>query len=143
MIQKRTYSELIAIPSFEERFRYLLLDGVIGEETFGWNRCLNQSFYSSSEWRRVRDIVITRDNGCDLAHLDYPISGQIMVHHLNPITIDMLRRHDPQILNPEYLVAISRGTHTAITYNDTRYLERINPLPERSKYDTCPWRISK
>ena len=141
MNQMRTYSELASLKTFEERFNYLILDGIIGEETFGWDRCLNQSFYNSSEWKRVRNEVIVRDNGCDLGCDGFPIGGRIIVHHLNPITADILRRKDSMLIDPEYLICVSHDTHNAITYHDTKYLERFRPLTNRTKYDTCPWRV--
>ena len=138
----KTYSELIALPTFEERFKYCLLDGVVCEETFGWDRYLNQKFYTSTEWKRVRNKVIVRDEGCDLADRMFYIGGRVIVHHLNPLTPDSIRHAEDILLNPENLICVSHDTHNAITYNDTRYLERLAGPTVRTPYDTCPWRKS-
>lgn len=134
----RSYSELITIPTFEERFRYLQLDGRVGEETFGFNRYLNQIFYKSDEWLRVRDLVIIRDNGCDLGIEGREIYGKILVHHMNPITIDDITKRSKYLLDPEYLITTVKNTHDAIHYGDYSLLIK-GPI-ERSKYDTCPWK---
>ena len=134
----RSYSELITIPTFEERFRYLKLDGRVGEETFGFDRYLNQIFYKSNEWLRVRDLVIVRDNGCDLGIEGREIYGRILIHHMNPITIDDITRRSKYILDPEYLITTVKNTHDAIHYGDESLLIK-GPI-ERSKYDTCPWK---
>lgn len=134
----RTYSELITLPTFEERFRYLRLDGQVGQDTFGFDRYLNQIFYKSKEWLAIRDHVIIRDNGCDLAMSDREIAGRILVHHMNPISKeDVLRRSD-FLLNPEYLICTIKNTHDAIHYGDGSLLVTV-PI-ERTKNDTCPWR---
>ena len=134
----KTYSELITFPTFEERYRYLRLQGRVGEETFGFDRYLNQIFYKSKEWRSIRDYVITRDNGCDLGVEGYEIHGQILIHHMNPITKeDILQRNDV-LLNPEYLITTIKNTHDAIHYGDENLL--ITAPIERRKNDTCPWR---
>lgn len=134
----KTYSELITLPGFEERYRYLKLNGVVGEETFGFDRYLNQIFYTSSEWRAIRDHVIVRDNGCDLGVDGREIHGKILIHHMNPInTLDILKRSD-FLLNPEYLICTYKNTHDAIHYGDESLL--IKDLVERRKNDTCPWR---
>lgn len=134
----RTYSELITLPTFEERYRYLRLEGRVGEETFGFDRCLNQVFYKSKEWRSVRDYVIARDNGCDLGIEGYEIFGQILIHHMNPITKDDILHRKDFILNPEYLITTVKKTHDAIHYGDESLL--ITAPIERRKNDTCPWR---
>lgn len=134
----RTYSELIKYPSFIERFRYLKLDGRVGEDTFGYDRYLNQKFYRSSEWKHIRNLVITRDFGCDLAHQDFEIPGMILIHHMNPITKDDVIEHSDFLLNPEYLVCVSYDTHQAIHYGDESLL--VHELPVRKPNDTCPWR---
>lgn len=134
----RSYSELITIPTFEERFRYLKLDGRVGEETFGFDRYLNQIFYKSNEWLRVRDLVIVRDNGCDLGIEGREIYGRILIHHMNPITIDDITRRSKYLLDPEYLITTVKNTHDAIHYGDESLLIK-GPI-ERSKYDTCPWK---
>lgn len=134
----RTYSELITLPTFEERFQYLKLDGRVGEETFGFDRYLNQMFYQSSEWKAIRDHVIIRDNGCDLGVDGREIYSRILIHHMNPISkFDILNRSE-FLLNPEYLICTYKNTHDAIHYGDESLL--ITAPVERSKYDTCPWR---
>ena len=134
----KTYSELILLPTFEERFRYLKLNGRIGEETFGLDRYLNQIFYTSDEWRKVRRDVIVRDNGCDLGVLDREIHGLITVHHLNPISVEDILNRTEILLNPEYLICVSDLTHKAIHYGDERLL--ITAPVERRPNDMCPWR---
>lgn len=136
----KTYSELIALPTFEERYRYLRLGGRVGEETFGFDRYLNQEFYKSKPWLRVRDIVITRDNGCDLAMIDREIPNgvRILVHHMNPITIEDIVNRSDFVLNPEYLICTIDNTHRAIHYGDESLL--ITAPIERYRNDTCPWR---
>lgn len=134
----KTYSELITIPTFEERYEYLRLQGRVGEETFGFDRWLNQVFYRTKEWKTVRDKVIVRDCGCDLAMFDREIQGRILVHHMNPIlTRDIVNRTE-FLLNPEYLICTSKHTHDAIHYGDSELL--ITMPIERSRNDTCPWR---
>lgn len=138
MMSIRTYSELIKLPTFIERFEYLRLDGIIGEETFGFDRYLNQLFYKSKEWLRIRDEVIVRDNGCDLAIPDREIHGRIIVHHMNPINIEDVLYRKKDILDPEFLVCTIKNTHNAIHYGDSDLL--ITEPIERTKNDTCPWR---
>ena len=134
----RTYSELITIPTFEERYEYLKLDGKVGEETFGFDRYLNQQFYKSEEWKRIRDYVIIRDNGCDLAMVGYDIRGRILIHHMNPITKDDILHRSHFLTDPEYLICTVKNTHDAIHYGDKDLL--ITGPITRSKNDTCPWR---
>lgn len=134
----RTYSELITLPTFEERFRYLKLDGAVGQDTFGFDRIFNQRFYKSREWKRVRDIVIARDMGCDLGIEDREIYGNILIHHLNPISLEDLENHTDYLLNPEYLICTTHATHNAIHYGDESLL--VTAPIERTKNDTCPWR---
>ena len=134
----RTYSELIAIPTFEERFKYLQLNGNVGAETFGYDRVFNQRFYSSLEWKRLRDEIIFRDNGCDLGILDRRIMGKIFIHHMKPIMLEDIRESSEFLLNPEYLICMSFETHNAIHYGDENLLFKA-PI-ERKQYDTCPWR---
>ena len=138
MMKIKTYSELIEIPTFEERYKYLNLDGTVGEETFGFDRYINQEFYRSYEWCRIRDYVIIRDNGCDLAISDREIFGKILVHHMNPITIKDILNKSKFLLDPEYLICTSKTTHDAIHYGDSNLL--ITMPTERRKNDTCPWR---
>lgn len=136
----RTYSELITIPSFIERYRYLRLGGKVGEETFGFDRWLNQRFYKDPEWLAVRDYVIVRDNGCDLAMPGWKIPDgvKILVHHMNPITTEDIVRRSKYLLDPEYLICTRKNTHDAIHYGD----ESLLALPPivRTRNDTCPWR---
>lgn len=134
----RTYSELITLPTFEERFKYLQLNGSIGQETFGFDRYINQTFYRSQEWKRVRDYVIVRDNGCDLGIEGREIYGKILIHHMNPISIEDIHTLSDFLLNPEYLISTSHDTHNAIHYGNEELLIR-DPI-ERHKNDTCPWR---
>ena len=134
----RTYSELITLPTFEERYEYLRLGGKVGEETFGFDRYLNQIFYKSSEWLAVRDQVIIRDYGCDLAIADREIQGRILVHHMNPIFVKDIVDRSKYLLDPEYLICTTKNTHDAIHYGDSSILLTV-PI-ERIKNDTCPWR---
>ena len=134
----RTYSELITIPDFKERFLYLKLDGKVGEETFGYDRYLNQIFYRSPEWKRVRREVIIRDLGCDLGIEDRPLGSRIYVHHINPIKLKDISNRNLEILDPEFLICCSYDTHQAIRYG-SEYLLLADPV-ERKPCDTCPWR---
>ena len=136
----RTYSELIQLPTFEERFDYLRLDGVVGKDTFGFDRYLNQQFYRSSEWKRIRNQVIMRDNGCDLGIDEYEIHGRILIHHMNPISIEDLQYMSDLLMNPEYLICVSHRTHNAIHYGDESLI--VTAPIERTQNDTCPWRHS-
>lgn len=134
----RTYSELVSLPSYLDRYKYLKIGSKVGVATFGFNRYLNQSFYQSSAWKRVRDQVIIRDDGCDLAHANYPIAGRIYIHHLNPIQIDDLEDFNPDVLDPNNLVCVSFDTHQAIHYGDESLLPK-DPI-ERFENDQIPWR---
>ena len=134
----RTYSELITLPTFEERFKYLQLNGSVGKDTFGFDRYVNQNFYRSKEWKRVRDFVILRDNGCDLAADGYVIYGKIIIHHMNPITVKDIESVTDYLMNPEYLICTTHSTHNAIHYSDGSLLMMLPT--ERRKNDTCPWR---
>ena len=134
-----TYRELIAIPDYKDRFSYLQLNGIPGQETFGHERWMNQRFYHSSEWKQMRDFIITRDQGLDLAHPDYPIAGKIIIHHMMPLTPDAIVTSDDIMLNPEYLISCSLATHNAIHYGDATQLRTPT---ERRPYDTCPWKES-
>jgi len=134
----KTYSELIRLPTFEDRFSYLVMHGTIGKDTFGSDRFLNQKFYKSAEWRRVRDKVIVRDNGCDLGIEGRDILGPVIIHHMNPFCIDDLTGDNASdLLNPEYLICVSHGTHNAIHYGDANFLPEV--YVERRPNDTCPW----
>ena len=140
MTSIRTYSELKTLPTFIERYRYLRLGGKVGEETFGFDRYLNQQFYKSDRWLRTRDYVIIRDNGCDLGIEEREIRGnhRILVHHMNPITMDDILRDSDDLYDPEFLISTIKNTHDAIHYGDESLL--IMTPPERKPYDTCPWR---
>lgn len=135
----RTYSELSKLKTFRERYEYLKLGGTVGEDTFGFDRYLNQIFYTSKEWKRIRNFVITRDNGCDLGMPDHKIIDDlILVHHMNPITKDDIINKSEILLNPEYLITTVKLTHDAIHYGDESLL--VEDYIERSKNDTCPWK---
>lgn len=136
----KTYSELIRLPTFIERFRYLKLDGKVGMDTFGHDRYLNQALYTSPEWKRFRRGIILRDNGCDLACSDYVIPNgiKIMIHHLNPLTIQDVLRRDPKVFDPENVVCTWLRTHNAIHYGDEELL--VTEPITRSANDTCPWK---
>lgn len=136
----RTYSELITLPTFEERYRYLRLGGKVGEETFGFDRYINQVFYRSQEWRSIRDYVIVRDHGCDLGIEDREIAGRILIHHMNPISVEDILNRSEYLLDPEYLISTIKNTHDAIHYGDESLLI-VAPI-ERTRNDTCPWRQS-
>lgn len=137
----RTYSELITLPTYLERFNYLKLDGRVGAETFGFDRYLNQQFYHrDSKWKQVRDLVIIRDNGCDLGVEGYEIHEKIIVHHMNPITMDDIIHKRDWIYDPEFLICTVHNTHNAIHYGDEHLLYKA-PL-ERKPNDTCPWKRS-
>lgn len=144
----KTYSELITLPSFDERFRYLQLDGQVGKETFGYDRYLNQVLYNSQEWRRFRHEIIIRDNACDLAHEDHEITSwrdesgrihgqKIIIHHINPITVDDVVNRRSIVFDPENTITTILSTHNAIHYGDESLLPKA-PI-ERSKNDMCPW----
>ena len=134
----RTYSELIKLKTFKDRFEYLKLDGIVGEETFGFDRYMNQIFYKSKEWASVRRAVIIRDDGCDLGVEGYEIHGKILIHHMNPINLSDIVHKTDELLNPDYLITTVLSTHNAIHYGDTSLLP-ILPI-ERRANDTCPWK---
>ncbi len=134
----KSYSELIALPTFIERYRYLRLGGRVGEETFGFDRWLNQRFYKDPEWLSARDKVIIRDNGCDLGMEGHQIYGKILVHHINPITKEDILRRDRCLFDPENLICTIKNTHDAIHYGDESLLI-VAPVA-RSRNDTCPWK---
>lgn len=134
----RTYSELSKLQTFKERFRYLKLGNVVGETTFGFDRYLNQMFYKSQEWRKLRDQIIIRDNGCDLGIDGNDIFGKVIIHHMNPITKSDIIHKSDNLINSEYLICVSHRTHNAIHYGDESIL--YEPFVERTKNDTCPWR---
>ncbi len=134
----RTYSELIKLKTFKDRFEYLKLDGIVGEETFGFDRYMNQIFYKSREWTSVRRAVIIRDNGCDLGVEGYEIHGKILIHHMNPINLSDIVHKTDELLNPDYLITTVLSTHNAIHYGDASLLP-VLPI-ERRANDTCPWK---
>ena len=154
----KSYSELIRIPTFEERYEYLRIGGRVGEETFGCNRFINQQLYTKDiRWKQLRNKIIIRDGGCDLAMPDYAIGGKIIIHHINPITVEDFMNNDEIIFDPDYvtdgqtkihhinpifdpenLICVSFNTHQAIHYGDRRLLPQV-PIV-RTKYDTCLWR---
>ena len=134
----RTYSELITIPTFEERFEYLQLKGSVGKDTFGYDRYLNQVLYRSPEWKRLRNQIIIRDCGCDLACEGYDIYDKVLIHHLNPITVEDVLARSRKVFDPDNLVCVSHNTHNAIHYGDMDLLV-TGPII-RTKNDTCPWR---
>lgn len=134
----RCYSELSQLGSFEERFRYLQLKGTVGEETFGYDRYFNQRFYRSIEWKRIRDFVILRDNGCDLGVVGYEIPDRILIHHMNPISLKDIEKVSEFLVDPEYLITVTHNTHNAIHYGDEDLLPKT-PVT-RKPYDTCPWK---
>lgn len=145
----RTYSELITIPTFEGRYRYLKIGGTVGKETFGFDRYLYENFLKSSEWLELRDFVIVRDNGCDLAVEGRDIYGwkdpstkkvrsRIIIHHMNPITKDDILKRTKFLLDPNYLITTIKNTHDAIHYGDEGLLMK-EPIV-RTRNDTCPWR---
>ena len=134
----RTFTELSNLQTFEDRFRYLQLNGTVGKETFGFDRFINQEFYRSTEWKAVRDLVILRDNGCDLGAEGREIYGKIYIHHMNPVNPKDIQTKSEFLLNPEYLITTTHATHNAIHYGDETLL--IKAPANRSKYDTCPWK---
>lgn len=133
----RTYTELSRFHTFEERFKYLALRGGVGIKTFGFDRYINQMFYASAEWKRVRQHVILRDNGCDLGIDGYEIHNQLCVHHMNPMEPDDVFEGNLSILDPEFLITTTHNTHNAIHYGDERRLP--TPIVERKRGDTKLW----
>lgn len=138
MTMVKTYTELIRFKTLEERYRYLRIGGRVGEETFGFDRWMNQVFYKDPRWRDIRDEVITRDNGCDLGLEGYDIHGKIFVHHMNPVTKDDILYNFDSLLNPEFLISTSKRTHDAIHYGNEDLLPQ-SPVV-RTRNDTCPWK---
>lgn len=135
----KTYTELIKLKTFEERFDYLKLEGVVGESTFGSDRILNQMLYKSPRWRSLRNKIIIRDDGCDLGISDRGINGRVLIHHINPITVDDVVRQASKVFDPENLICVSHMTHNAIHYSDDHLLIK-DPIV-RTKNDTCPWKM--
>jgi hypothetical protein len=135
---QRSYRNLILLPTFEERYDYLNLQGVVGESIFGFDRYLNQRFYTSREWRQFRNKIIARDDGNDLGLEGYPITGRVIIHHLNPLTIDDFEDNTEALFDPDNVICVSEDTHQAIHYGDKHLLPGA-PIV-RSRNDTCPWR---
>lgn len=133
----RSYSELSHLSSFNDRYEYLRLDGRVGRSTFGFDRYLNQRFYTSRQWREVREFVIARDEGMDLGVDGYEIFDKVIIHHMNPMTAEAIEHGDPNILDPEYLITTTHNTHNAIHYGDASLL--VQPLVERRPGDTRLW----
>ena len=136
----RTYDELITFPTFEERYNYLRIKARVGEDTFGVDRYMNQMFYRSKEWKRIRDIVILRDNGCDLGVEGYDVYEKAVIHHMNPLSIDDIKHASDNLMNPRYLITVSFNTHQAIHYGTE--LGLITLPKERRPNDTCPWKTA-
>jgi hypothetical protein len=134
----RTYSELRRLRTFEDRYKYLALHGQVGGSTFGFERYLNQRFYTSSQWRNLRHQIIVRDNACDLGFPDHEIHDKLLIHHMNPMTVEQVVHGDADILDPEFLITVSHQTHNAIHYGDERLLPR--QLVERVPGDTNLWK---
>lgn len=134
----KSYSKMLTFPTLEERFRYLELKGSVGKDTFGYDRYLNQILYHSGEWKSFRNDIIIRDNGCDLACEGHEIHKRILVHHINPITVEDVLNRSPKVFDPENVVCVSHITHNAIHYGDENLL--ITAPVERSQNDTCPWK---
>lgn len=134
----RSYTELSKILTFEDRFEYLKLSGKVGSPTFGRFRYINQGFYMSPRWKQARNEVIIRDHGCDLGVPGHEIFDKVIIHHMNPITMEQLEKEDPVIYNPEYLICVTERTHNAIHYGDRSKL--LTLPPERRPGDTCPWK---
>ena len=135
----KCYQELHSLATFEERFNYLRINGTVGSDTFGFDRFLNQKFYRSQEWKRIRNQIILRDNGCDLGIEDRPIFGRIIIHHMNPIIFNDLIDLSDIAINPEYLICVSHDTHNALHYGDESFLKK-NEVVTRIPDDTCPWK---
>lgn len=136
----KTYSELISLSTFEDRFNYLRLNGKVGRDTFGIDRYLNQVLYVSPEWRQFRNQIVLRDNGCDLRLEGYEIFGQIIVHHIDPITVDDVVNRSEKLFDPNNVVCVSLDTHNGIHYGTDTFIHRVPK--DRSPMDTCPWKKS-
>lgn len=133
----RTYSDLIRLNTFEERYEYLKLKGSVGKSTFGFDRYINQQFYRSTQWKSIRNFVIARDQGLDLAFEGYEIYDRIIIHHMNPMSVEDIEHGDDDILNPEFLICTTHKTHNAIHYGDKNLLAL--PFVERTINDTKLW----
>lgn len=137
-MSSKSYLESLEFKTFEEKFEYLKLNGAVGDATFGTARYLNQKFYTSNEWRNLRHEIIVRDEGCDLGSKDRPIEGKILIHHINPISVEDILNRDPKLFDPNNLICVSEITHNALHYGDESLLSK-NPI-ERRANDTCPWK---
>jgi hypothetical protein len=135
---RKRYSELKLLNTFEERYEYLKLNGSVGVDTFGFDRYLNQNFYRSLEWKRVRDEVIIRDEGCDMGLPGFEIGGKIYIHHMNPILPEDIIEVTPELMDPEFLICVSHKTHNAIHYGVKDYKPLVPII--RTPNDTCPWK---
>lgn len=135
----KSYSELSQLSTYEDRYNYLKLDGQVGVDTFGFDRCFNQQLYKSKEWRDVRNKVILRDNGCDLGVVDNPIGSKIIIHHINPITMEDIEKSSDKLFDLDNLICVSMDTHNAIHYGIGEKTNQ-NEFVERRPNDTCPWR---
>lgn len=134
----KSYRNLILLSTFEERYEYLKIQGVVGESLFGFDRYMNQEFYTSREWRQFRNRIIARDEGCDLGLRDFPIGGQVIIHHINPLVIADFENSSDALFDPDNVICVSYNTHQAIHFGDETLLPS-GPL-ERRPFDTCPWR---
>lgn len=139
MTANRTYNGMSMLRTFEERFNYLNLVGFVGDDTFGYDRYMNQAFYKSKEWQQVRSFVIVRDNGCDLGIQDRPIGGHIYIHHIDPITPEDIKQGSPKLLDPNNLVCVSFETHNALHYGTSEYAHKDDVVVRKAN-DTCPWK---
>lgn len=138
MKKRLSYSELRRLETFDERFRYLMLNGVVGRATFGFDRWMNQQFYQSTDWKRARHHVIARDNGCDLGIEGFEIHDRVYIHHMNPIGVENLVHADDDLLDPDNLISVTHKTHNAIHYGDESILTRMASTPRRPG-DTKLW----
>lgn len=138
----KSYSDLLRYTTFEDRLKYLLLHGQVGDDTFGSRRYLNQDFYRSAEWKAIRRKVIVRDNACDMAFPGYEVHNDLIVHHIEPITIDDIIENNPKVFDLDNLVCVSLATHNAIHYGDESFLIGYG-LIDRKPNDTCPWKEVK
>lgn len=136
-MRNRTYSELVRYTTFEDRFAYLKLEGAVGSQTFGFDRYLNQMFYSSHEWKSIRKYVTIRDNGCDLGVEGYEIHANLLVHHINPMTQEDILHKEEWILDPEFLITTTHNTHNGLHYGNESLLPKV--VPERKPGDTRLW----
>ena len=135
----RTYTELSKLDNLEDRFNYLKINGIVGDDTFGFDRYINQKFYQSKEWKNTRNYVIARDMGNNMGLPNNEINGKIYVHHMNTINVDDIKNSSDYLLNPEYLVCVSEDTHNAIHYGDISLIKK-NDILDRKPNDTCPWK---